>query len=65
MTRVYIVVEKAGYVGENDVYRNESFSKCHEWMKKTYDADELDEFGPNSLHVAIACERDGERTYEI
>jgi hypothetical protein len=65
MTKIYVVVENAGYERECTVFQSPKFTKACEWMERHYDFDELDKDGPNSLHVEIAVEIDGVRSYEF
>lgn len=60
----YIVVEKAGYNGERDVAAFTSRTKAETWIDQKYSAVELDLTHDECLHVDIACELDGERTYD-
>jgi hypothetical protein len=56
----YIVVEMAGYVGENDRCRFPEYLQAVAWMRQHYTDEEI-----QNLHVDIAFENaDGDRTYE-
>ena len=63
--RTYIVVELAGYIGENDAGSFKTIGAAQAFIKRRYYADERDPHHANSLHVEIATEIDGERSYEI
>lgn len=58
--KIYVVVENAGYEGECTVFRSPSLDVASRWMNKSYSQDEIQD-----LHVDIAAEEGGERTYEI
>lgn len=60
MNKTYIVVENAGYEREHDVRTFPSFRAAAAFIRSQYEPDEVD-----SLHVEIAVERDGERSYEL
>lgn len=57
---VYVVVQNAGYEGEKDVFEAKTHSEAIAWMNKSYSSTEIDE-----LHVAIAKDIAGERSYEL
>lgn len=56
----YIVVENAGYEGETDIREFTSVNAAYRWMKRFYFPDELE-----TLHVVIAREVNGARSYEF
>lgn len=61
--RTFIVVENAGYVGENDRQGGfATYSEANDWMRTQYpDEDERER-----LHVDIAAENvNGDRTYDF
>lgn len=60
-SREYVVVEQAGYEGEADIRRFDTYAAALRFLDRHYDGREEIE----ALHVEIACEIDGERTYEI
>ena len=64
-TREYVVVENAGYERECDTRRFPTYDKAQRFIKRQYYADELNPESPSCLHVEIAVEIDGQRTYEI
>lgn len=60
MTKLYTVVENAGYEGEQDI---KSFHVAHDayaFIKRHYQDDEAE-----TLHVMVALDLNGERTYEL
>lgn len=57
----YIVVENAGYEREADVRRFNTYREACDFMDQHYDGREEIE----ALHVEVAAEINGERTYEI
>lgn len=61
----YIVVENAGYERETDTRRFKTYEKAQRFIKRQYYADELNPESPSYLHVEIAVEIDGNRSYEI
>lgn len=63
--RNYIVVELAGYIGENDRGSFKTIGAAQAFIKRSYYANERDPHHPNSLRVEIATEIAGERSYEI
>ncbi|MGE4404399.1 hypothetical protein [Pseudomonas sp.] len=56
----YVVVENAGYVGERDVHEETERAAAEDWMTQTYTAAEVE-----TLHVAVAYDHAGHRTYEL
>lgn len=60
MTKTYIVVENAGYERECDVRTFSDYRSARSFIRSYYEPDEV-----SSLHVEIAVERGGERSYEI
>lgn len=57
----YIVVEQAGYVGECDRDRFDTYEQALDWRDNHYEADEIDR-----LHVDVAYENEeGDRTYDF
>ncbi|WP_199183732.1 hypothetical protein [Novosphingobium sp. HII-3] len=56
----YVVVENAGYVGERDVHQDADRQAAETWMERTYTAAEI-----QTLHVAVAHDHAGHRTYEL
>lgn len=58
MPEKYIVVENAGYEGEQDIREFRHWCDAYDFIAKTYSPDELAE-----LHVAIAFEVDGRREF--
>lgn len=61
MEPTYIVVELAGYVGENDRSRFPDYLQAVAWMRQNYSDEEI-----VNLHVDIAFENaDGDRTYDF
>jgi len=60
----YVVVENAGYQGECDVAKFGTRWAAEKWMERAYSASELDPSHPNSLHVDICMEEDGQRTFD-
>jgi hypothetical protein len=59
-TPVYVVVENAGYEGEKDVFEAKTFDEASAWMTKTYSAESIDR-----LHIAVARDIAGQRSYEL
>jgi nicotinic acid phosphoribosyltransferase len=60
MAKQYIVVEFAGYEGEQDVGLFPTLTKAHEFIQANYQPDEVDE-----MHVCVArLSKDG-RSYEF
>lgn len=60
-TRKYIVVENAGYEGEQDVHTAKTYRAAVNWLRKTYDEEDREK-----LHPDVCLERpDGSRTYEL
>lgn len=57
---MYVVVEKSGHVGEQDVFEDEDYLTAHKWMMREYCDHEID-----TLHVRIAFDAPEGRTYEI
>lgn len=56
----WIVVEQAGYVGEQDVHTAANIDAAFAWMNTTYTFEEIDD-----LHVDVCWEdANGERSYE-
>jgi hypothetical protein len=63
--RVYVVVENAGYEGEQDIVSFATSREAYAHIKEHYDADELDQFDKNCLHVAVRTDfEDGESEYQ-
>lgn len=56
----YVVVENAGYVGERDVHEDPDRDAAERWMVQTYTTAEI-----QALHVAVAYDHAGRRTYEL
>lgn len=57
----FIVVEQAGYVGECDLERCDTYEQALDWRDDHYDEDEA-----ARLHVDIAFENEGgDRTYDF
>jgi len=59
-TPVYVVVQNAGFEGEKDVFEAKTFDEASAWMNKNYSSPEISE-----LHVAIAKDIAGQRSYEL
>lgn len=60
MAKEYTVVENAGYERENDRRSFATAEKAYAWLKANYESDEIE-----SLHVEVALDIDGSRTYEF
>lgn len=64
----FVVVEKAGYVGEQDCGTFADAVTAIRHRAETYDADELDPSHPDCLHVGIRMDwidADGEQSEYI
>lgn len=59
-SKEFIVVENAGYERECDVAHCTTFRAALQRQEELYEPDEIE-----SLHVEIAIEIDGVRSYEI
>jgi hypothetical protein len=60
MTKEFIVVENAGYEGEQDIRRFKTYREACAFFDKQYDEEDRER-----IHPEIAVEIDGERSYEI
>jgi hypothetical protein len=58
--KTYTVVENAGYEGECDGPHFTTFAAAAQWVNRKYSGAEM-----VALHVAIACDSDKGRTYEV
>ncbi|MCM2457565.1 hypothetical protein HGO37_19375 [Rhizobium sp. CG4] len=57
----YVVVEHAGYQGEQDVFSHTDFNVAAKWLTDWYT-----DFEVKNMHIDIACDLpNGDRTYEI
>jgi hypothetical protein len=62
----YVIVEQAGMVDEHTTGGSfESAQEARDYIRRHYDADELDTFSTNCLHVEVAFEENGELSFEI
>lgn len=57
---MFVVVQNAGFEGEKDVFESKSYDQSVAWMNRTYSAPEISE-----LHVAVARDVAGQRSYEL
>jgi hypothetical protein len=56
----YVVVLMAGYEGERDLETFSNFDYACGYMREEFSEEEIEE-----LHIAIALDIDGERTYDF
>jgi hypothetical protein len=58
--KIYIVVEQSGYEDERDIKTFTDLDRATKWVRKTYTQSEIEQ-----LHIMIATQRNGERSYEF
>jgi hypothetical protein len=57
---VYVVVDNAGYEGEQDLFEAHTYDDALQWRRDNYDGDVIAE-----RHIEIAKDVAGQRSYEI
>jgi hypothetical protein len=57
---VYVVVDNAGYEGEQDLHEARSYDEALQWRRDNYDGDVIAE-----RHIEIAKDVAGQRSYEL
>jgi hypothetical protein len=57
---VYVVVDNAGYEGEQDLHEATSYEAALQWRRENYDGDVIAE-----RHIEVARDIAGERSYEL
>lgn len=61
----YIVVEKSGMVGEQDVGKFGTHHAALAFIDRAYSTRERDKDSPHCLYPDVCLEQDGSRTYDI